>query len=595
MKKQQIILATLLTLSFCLAFNLSISASIVKPGLVSPNDDIVTNDSKPTFEWNLVDNADNYRLVIDNDDDWKDSNIYENLYDNSTSKVEIENKLLDGDYWWRVIAENISEENRSDVRTFEIDTVPPTISNVRVSGVDESSAAILWDVDEPNTAVVKYGKNDSYGSSKSGTGSVVLEGLTEGTTYHYKIEVTDDASNPSTYGDNTFHTLALPESSVDNLDGYWFVTDNVEITATASDEDGSVENVMLRYRFRENTSADWSDWENYGWGYQESDNWVWNFTSPENDGFYEVYTKALDNQNLSESTSGADENLGFDTSNPSVLSIQIDEDSAVTTHPLVDIDITAEDETSGLDKMRFRIDDGEWGDWKSFENTDNHYFLPPYGERTIYVQVKDSAGLSSTSKTDSILLENATFTKDVGTIGENENKLANLSDWGLVVKEIKLCAKDEVSSAEVGLRVENEKPAEIPSEKPAPLVNSYFRIEVNCEDQKLKQIDILFDIEKSWLENNGVNPDDIEVWRFENKWKKVEVEMLGENSTHVTYKATSPNLSWFAIAKKTGNWIIWIVIIIIAGAGGVLFYLFGWPELESYLESKGSSGRGLPS
>ncbi len=703
MKKQQIILTTLLILGLCLTTTQTVTALKAPEQKFPENDGPFLDVSRPLFGWENLENADNYRLVIDNDEDFSSPEENDIKPENEAWPEE---DLPDGTYWWKVRGENETAiGGYSDNWKLKIDTTAPTRPELKSpsdgiveneknltlawtdstdsggSGVDyytvyvdketaipelednsvqydfgssgeytwhvgvydkagnsiesEASWSVTIDIEDPsisdfsvsgrgrNTATINWtvteewsgldSINISYGTSEddlgqqvnvldpNGSGSKELDGLSSGTLYYFEIEAVDNVGNSSTSSVENFETLAPPVSSIVSFDDYWQVSENFEVVASASDEDGLVENVTLHYRFRENSSAEWDNWENYGLGVrvsENSDNWTWSFAPSENDGFYQLYSEALDNDGLLESVSSSEENLGIDTVAPSISVIEINEDDSVTTNPDVDISIQAVDEVSGVDLMRFRIDDQDWKDWKSFESEDNHYFLPPYGERTIYVQVKDNAGLTSPVNSDSIILENATFNEPVGSIDENENKTADISDWGIIVKNVVLCAENSVDDAEIGVRVENEKPAQIDSGKPANLVRKYFRIETNCGEENFKRFTVEFSIENSWLKEQGLKPDEIEVWRFENEWKKVEeVEVVSENSTHYTYKATTSNLSWFAVTESTGSGIwIYIIITAIVVAGIVLFYLHGWEKLQPLLKtSRKSKGKGIPS
>jgi len=93
------------------------------------------------------------------------------------------------------------------------DTTPPVISMVSSSGITSTAATITWTTDEPSTSLVEYGLTASYGSDSEDaalvTGhSVILSGLTPGTTYHYRVKSRDAWDNEGTSGDNTFTTTA---------------------------------------------------------------------------------------------------------------------------------------------------------------------------------------------------------------------------------------------------------------------------------------------------------------------------------------------------------------------------------------------------
>jgi hypothetical protein len=98
-----------------------------------------------------------------------------------------------------------------------LDTTPPVISGVEVSGITNSRAVIMWNTDELADSEVLYGTSESYGlkvSDRSFTivHSVLLEGLNASTTYHVMVMSKDIFSNgPASGIDITFTTTAGPD------------------------------------------------------------------------------------------------------------------------------------------------------------------------------------------------------------------------------------------------------------------------------------------------------------------------------------------------------------------------------------------------
>ena len=96
------------------------------------------------------------------------------------------------------------------------DNTPPTISNVEVLEVTASSAVINWTTDEAANGNVEYGTTSNYGLSAAADGSAVanhsvsLTGLTDGTTYHFRVRAMDQSGNEATSDDQTFTTSSAP-------------------------------------------------------------------------------------------------------------------------------------------------------------------------------------------------------------------------------------------------------------------------------------------------------------------------------------------------------------------------------------------------
>ncbi|MEM2869840.1 MAG: fibronectin type III domain-containing protein [Thermoplasmata archaeon] len=98
-----------------------------------------------------------------------------------------------------------------------LDTHPPVISSVSVSGITDSSAIVSWVTDEEADSRVEFGTTTSYSSSAGDDSyviahSVTLQGLSPGTTYHFRVRSMDRAGNPPSYSeDYIFITAPAPD------------------------------------------------------------------------------------------------------------------------------------------------------------------------------------------------------------------------------------------------------------------------------------------------------------------------------------------------------------------------------------------------
>ena len=104
------------------------------------------------------------------------------------------------------------------------DSTSPVLSSVQVSNITPTSAAITFNSDEQAAAVVDYADeayysaNSTYNLSESQTSYLTshtqtLSNLAPATTYHYRITITDSASNASVDTDRTFTTPAQQDTT----------------------------------------------------------------------------------------------------------------------------------------------------------------------------------------------------------------------------------------------------------------------------------------------------------------------------------------------------------------------------------------------
>ncbi len=96
--------------------------------------------------------------------------------------------------------------------TTSSDLVPPVISDLTVSGINDLSATISWTTDEDAASMVRYGTTTAMGSEATLIGlrknhSIVLDGLTEGTSYFFEVQSIDASGNATISGQQTFTTL----------------------------------------------------------------------------------------------------------------------------------------------------------------------------------------------------------------------------------------------------------------------------------------------------------------------------------------------------------------------------------------------------
>jgi len=92
------------------------------------------------------------------------------------------------------------------------DPTPPAISDVEISAITQFGAHLSFSTDEAATTIVDYGIDTDYGLQIIGDALATsfdldFAGLTPGTTYHYRISVTDEAGNTALSTDAMFSTL----------------------------------------------------------------------------------------------------------------------------------------------------------------------------------------------------------------------------------------------------------------------------------------------------------------------------------------------------------------------------------------------------
>ena len=95
---------------------------------------------------------------------------------------------------------------------------PLSISQVAAGNASNNSAVVTWTTNLPSSSQVEYGTSTAYGSMTTMDSSpvtnheVMLNGLSAGTAYHYRVH-SDDGSGQVVSADASFSTLAAPAST----------------------------------------------------------------------------------------------------------------------------------------------------------------------------------------------------------------------------------------------------------------------------------------------------------------------------------------------------------------------------------------------
>ncbi|MBY9002044.1 MAG: hypothetical protein KGD64_14085, partial [Candidatus Heimdallarchaeota archaeon] len=174
------------------------------PVLVGPVDNIETNDDTPFLDWLEVAEPSTYHLQVDTSNSFPAPSI--NLVDVATSFYQVVSSYSDGEYFWRVRAEDTAGNVGawSEIRSVIIDTVGPgapiLVSPEQDEILSDSTPLILWNtvadgveyqlqVDTANTFVSLV-----EDITTTNTFYTVLSDLADGT-YFWRVRARDTANN----------------------------------------------------------------------------------------------------------------------------------------------------------------------------------------------------------------------------------------------------------------------------------------------------------------------------------------------------------------------------------------------------------------
>jgi hypothetical protein len=150
-----------------------------------------------------------------------------------------------------VLSESSASNEVSSDAPPPADTTAPIISNIQATSITDTSAVITWTTDETSDSEVQYGTAPgSYPSSENNTSmvtshSINLTGLSQNTTYYYRVRSEDASTNARTSSEMTFATNPAPDGTAPSIVQYPtinYANDTIDVTFSEPVESQLVEN-----------------------------------------------------------------------------------------------------------------------------------------------------------------------------------------------------------------------------------------------------------------------------------------------------------------------------------------------------------------
>lgn len=140
------------------------------------------------------------------------------VFGNATALATTARFSLEGQYTLQLAASDGQSTSTSTLRVFVVpsDGFGPSITAVTVSSISSTSAVITWTSSQPADTQVQYGTTGAYGLASAKNPqlltahTVVLTGLTPGSTYQFRALSEDANGNLAVSGNSTFTTKGLP-------------------------------------------------------------------------------------------------------------------------------------------------------------------------------------------------------------------------------------------------------------------------------------------------------------------------------------------------------------------------------------------------
>ncbi|GEM_PF-5589122 len=444
-----------------------------------------------------------------------------------------------GTHTVRVVAYDYGGEypgnNNSSEISFSIDSIPPTISNISVSNITNSSTAIIFSTNELSTCFVKFGESSSLGeltpSIQNTTFSINLVGLNSSVLYYYSVNCTDLAGNSVESSISNFTTAESVYETLDNSS-----TNYVTINVT---QNGVVYKLVeFELNVKESTSA--------------SINVTKYSSNPESVG------------------------LGVNSLNK-YISIDSNLNSSKIDYVIIKVYYTDSEVPEGVDESSLRLywfneSSNEWERVPGGVDTVNNYV---WGNTTHFSTygigglLANGQSCSSNSECASGICCEGLCSSTCGAEAETGGAGAgvDLDSYFWFFKSnvqagetvdidvnkpenpigsIKIRFGTSVDNIRINILKLHYKPMGLPD-----LLDVYSYISIlhsGLEEQNIEKAEINFKVDKRWLLDRGYDKLGIVLARYEKgEWTDLSTDFVKEDSDYYYYKAETPGFSYFAI------------------------------------------------
>lgn len=181
--------------------------------LLSPEDNLYTNQATQNLSWEAVVNANEYRVQI-----WQPDLSGTLISDQNTSNTHIDYTFTDGDFTWQVKAVNATQSTAYSARSITIEATPPN-TPILLTPIDGSTHTVgfvefTWQRDPIAGSVEKdslYIYNDIdltdlFYKQEVSNGSYI-KNMDTAATYYWRMKAFDEAGNQSEFSSVFSFTL----------------------------------------------------------------------------------------------------------------------------------------------------------------------------------------------------------------------------------------------------------------------------------------------------------------------------------------------------------------------------------------------------
>jgi PGF-pre-PGF domain-containing protein len=434
------------------------------------------------------------------------------------------------------------------------------VTNVTFYFYDSTTNALTY-----NLTIVNDTVDDTEFNSTIVTSSVLVDG-----TYNLTVNATNSTSNITT-------NISVTGVTIDNaaplvtanvpLASTWYSA-NFTVNLTVSDATIGVDNTSVQYRVLNSTGTNVTDWITLtlGSGFYTATFDITSQVNAENYTFEFNASDSLSNSNATVNVTG----VHIDNTSPAINSLSV----GILTASGGVLTVNSTDVLSGMSGCTY-TNAGSG----SLSLSAGFYVATLSGltastAYTVNVTCTDNAGNNQSNNTASFTTSAAAAAASTSTgggggsvtsqvagqfskvvwesIDADETATVSVIDGEVGITEVRFDASKKL----YGMWMKVEKKDSLPSKVNNFDLKVYKYIEITkslaFREGDMVNPEIDFKIEKSWLTDEGLNKDNLGLFRYvDNEWVELISTINKEDSDYVYYTAETPGFSYFAIGQKS--------------------------------------------
>ncbi len=253
------------------AYGNEFTVDTTAPGTPTGLDNFVS-DRDATVAWNTV--VDNLSGIKEYVVEYADNAEFDGAQSVTSSNVDLVlSSLPDGSYFWHVksLDNSGNESNWSSINTFNIDQTAPDIPDGLSSSVTNDSVALDWaNADDNLTGIKEYiveyvdiSDLSSVETLHVTSSELNLTGLSDLTTYQWRVKTVDNAENESDWSTPETFTVDIPDTQSPSYPtGLVVAVDGKDVTfdwADSTDNKSGIKEYVIEY----DKYGDSSGWFSY--------------------------------------------------------------------------------------------------------------------------------------------------------------------------------------------------------------------------------------------------------------------------------------------------------------------------------------------